>query len=206
MPTRDYLPRSDSQFVVWLENFAAKLETHALTLGFEDAVFTQAQNDLTALRAKLADVQTKKTSVASSVEAKEATLADVKKHVRDTVIITKRKSSYTQAIGEDLGIVAAEGIDVPTDLSTPEFQTTILPDKVRLDWTKGYSDGIVVQSKRGTETEYTTIGKDTRSPYDDERACLSPGVPEVRMYRIRYLVGDDEVGNWSNESRVVFAK
>ena len=205
MASKDYLPRIDSQFVIWLENFSTKLASHASTLGVAPADVSQFQTDLTTIRQKLSDVQTKKTSLDSSVESKEATLVEIAKRLRDAVVVIKRKSGYTDSIGADLGIISSSM--EPTDgLPKPEFQTTILPDKVRLDWVKGNSDGVVVQSKRGNEAEYTTLGRDTISPFDDERPCLTSGTPEMRMYRVRYLRGDDEVGDWSNESRVLFVK
>ena len=71
---------------------------------------------------------------------------------------------------------------------------------------KGEADGIVFQSKRANKTDYVTIGKDNISPFDDERPCLVPGVPELRWYRARYLLGDEEVGEWSKEVRVLFVK
>jgi len=206
MAGKDYLPRTDGQLIIWFENFAAKISTYAAALGISAAEVTQLQTDLTSLRTKLNDVQTAKTNLASAVETKGISLANITKRIRDTVVVLKRKSTYNDAIGADLGVIVATGTNIAIELPTPEFQATVLPDKVRLDWVKGESDGIVIQSKRGAEADYSTIGRDTMSPFDDERLCISPGTPEVRMYRIRYLSGDDEVGNWSNEARVLFVK
>ena len=201
-----HLPRIDGQFVIWLENFAGKIQTYAAALGIAPADAAQLQTDLTTIRSKLADVQTAKTSLASAVQAKEQAMADISKRIRDTVAVLKRKSAYTNTIGADLGIIGPSDGGEPAPLPVPEFQVTAMPDRVRLDWIKNYSDGIVIQCKRGNEIEFTTIGRDAISPYDDDRPCLTPGTPEVRIYRIRYLRGDNEVGEWSKEARILFVK
>jgi len=113
---------------------------------------------------------------------------------------------YREAIGEDLDIEpstdgrprAARIVEM-----RPTFQATVLPDKVRLDWVKGESDGVVVQCKRGAEANFSALDKDTKSPYDDGRRNLTPEQPETRIYRMRYLSGDQEVGAWSDEVRVL---
>ncbi len=45
----------------------------------------------------------------------------------------------------------------------PSFTASVMPDAVRLDWTKGVFDGVVVQSKRGNETAFTALDNDTVS-------------------------------------------
>ncbi|MDI6780047.1 MAG: hypothetical protein QME25_07655 [Bacteroidota bacterium] len=52
-------------------------------------------------------------------------------------------------------------------------------------------------------TTFTKLGKDTISPFEDNRRNSAPEIPEVRIYRMRYLKGDDEVGNWSDEVKIV---
>ena len=118
----------------------------------------------------------------------------------------KRHVAYTDAIGEDIGIVppaAGAPGSTASAVAKPGLQATILADKVRLDWVKGEWDGVVVQSKRGSETAFTTLGRDTVSPYEDARPGLTADTPESRTYRMRYLSGDEETGIWSDEVKVV---
>jgi hypothetical protein len=55
------------------------------------------------------------------------------------------------------------------------------------------------------ETEWTTIGFDTNSPYTDARAPLVAGQPENRRYRARYRDDDQPVGEWSDIIEVTAA-
>ena len=48
------------------------------------------------------------------------------------------------------------------------------------------------------ETAWTLLGQDNFSPYLDGRALLVAGQPEERRYRLRYLDGDELVGEYSD--------
>lgn len=205
MPVKDYLPRTEAAFSVWLQNFVTKLPTYVAALGITPAQVTQFQTDLTNTQAALNNVQAAKTSLQSVVQQKDTTLDGVMKRIRDAVVVMKRNANYTEVIGEDLGVIAAAGApgSTGTQVSKPVFQALALADKVRLDWVKGDSDGVVVQCKRGNETAFTTLGRDTVSPYDDERPNATADTPESRTYRMRYLSGDEETGIWSDEVKTM---
>ena len=205
MPIKDYLPRTEAGFIVWLQNFVTKLPAYVAALGITPAQVTQFQTDLTDTQTALNNVQASKTSLQSVVQQKDTTLDAVTKRIRDSVVVMKRNTSYTEVIGEDLGVVPAATLpgSTSTQVAKPTLQALVLADKVRLDWVKGASDGVVVQSKRGAEAGFTTLSRDTVSPYDDERLNLVTDTPETRTYRMRYLSGDEETGLWSDEAKVV---
>jgi hypothetical protein len=204
MTTKDYLPRPDAEFAVWLQSFTVKLPAHAVALNITPAEVTQFTNDAADVANKLTDLQNTKTTLQSLTQSKNVLFAEIEKRVRDKVIIIKHQSGYTETIGEDLGIVPpkALGKSASLDAVKPEFTAIVLPDMVRLDWLKSQFDGVVVQSKRGTETSFTFLDKDTKSPYEDTRHNINPDVHEARTYRMRYLVKDQEVGLWTDEVKV----
>ncbi|MBS4027739.1 MAG: hypothetical protein KGZ58_03785 [Ignavibacteriales bacterium] len=205
MANRNFLPRTDAQLNFWLNNFAAKIGNFAADVGITPEQVTQFETDKTNLAMRLNDVQTKKTAYQSSVTEKDAVKEAIVKRIRDAAVMIKRHTNYTDTMGEDLGIVPPEIPGVPggTENAMPEFQAVELPDRIRLDWLKDIFDGVIVQCKRGNETTFTTLGTDMTSPYEDTRANLSIGVPEIRYYRMRYILKDEEVGQWSDEKRVV---
>ena len=55
-----------------------------------------------------------------------------------------------------------------------------------------------VESRRNHETEWTVLGDDRYSPFDDTRAALKSGESETRYYRMRYLKKDEVVGEYSD--------
>ncbi|MBS4026989.1 MAG: hypothetical protein KGZ58_00010 [Ignavibacteriales bacterium] len=205
MSQRNFLPTTDAQLNFWLNNFAAKIGGFATELNITPEQVTQFETDKTNLATRLDDVQTKKTAYKSAVAVKDDVRDAIVKRIRDAAVVIKRHTNYAVSMGEDLGIVPPEipGIPGGTENAMPEFQAVELPDRIRLDWVKDIFDGVIIQCKRGNETTFTTLGTDTISPFEDMRANLSIGVPEIRYYRMRYLLKDEEVGQWSDEKKVV---
>ena len=197
MSSKDYYPKSEGDVMPWLENFNKKLPSYAATLGIPSTTVTQMQTESTDAGQKIKDAAAAKNTWQSAVSAKTDALAQVEKHVRDQVVVFKRNANYTEAIGLDLGVIGPSQTQISDDVlnnAKPDFTATVLPDAVRLDWTKGLFDGVVVHCKRGAETAFTMLDKDTISPYEDDRQNVTKDVPETRIYRMRYLYGDDEVG------------
>ncbi|MBS4027977.1 MAG: hypothetical protein KGZ58_04990 [Ignavibacteriales bacterium] len=204
MTNTDYIPRTNAEFVVWLNNVVNKVPNHAATLGITNDQITQLQNDLQESTAKLNELNGLKATLQSLTQIKNEVFRKARKHARDIGILSKRSEAFTDAIGEDLGIIPPKPpLAKGDDEIKPEFVATVLTDGIRIDWTKDRYSGVVIQSRRGAETENATLDKDTQPPYEDKRKNLAPNVPEARYYRIRYLDGDVEIGNWSDEVRVV---
>lgn len=108
----------------------------------------------------------------------------------------------TEAVQKLLGIVSPPGPTggVVTLLGqvAPKAKTACLPNgEVRIEFVRGDSDGVVVESRRGEEPEWMHLAVDRFSPYVDTRPPLRPGQPEKREYRLRYLDEDDPVGPYS---------
>ncbi len=220
MPT--WLPTREADRLVWLQNYALKLGVHVGTAGIvagdvtlaeglrdsyqwiinrSDQINT-AKQDLNEWKRIFSDgpvgtplgafpaapVYPAAPAFAPDAGA-FAQLVALAERIRNT-------AGYTTAIGEDLGIVPpASDADV---LGDPTFTAVALPNsEVRLDWVKSSSDGVIVESQRAGETTWTNLGTDRFSPFVDGRPPLVDGQPEVRRYRLRYLDGDDPVGNYS---------
>ena len=224
-----YLPNSESDQLTWMTNFAAKLTVHAPTVSVtaaelaavqaDVAFLTYLQRDLLPLyRTKAQEVTAYKElirngppgSPAGTLPAAPAppkvpatVLPGVMPRFASLVQRIKKAPGFNQAIGADLGILAATPRAVGIDDSKPEFTTTVLPgSQVRLDWVKGKLDGVRVESKRGAETEWTRLDDDRYSPYTDTRPPLQAGQSETRAYRLRYLKKDESVGAFSDVAMV----
>ena len=111
----------------------------------------------------------------------------------------KAHPNYNEAIGDLLQINAPEAERISPETAKAKGEATALSDGVvRIDWTKGNFDGVEIQSQRGDETVWTNLGRDFRSPFEDSREALEANKPEERRYRLRYLIDDKPVGDWSD--------
>jgi hypothetical protein len=132
----------------------------------------------------------------------------------DLVQTIKNSPAYTDAIGEDLGIVApaagGSGIspDAAPDHSVPVVRLEIVQGAtqqgVRVSFVKHGHMGVWIESRRaGGAWEFLAI--DTDSPYLDERALLTAGQPEVREYRVRFWDKGTPNGDWTDIAKITVA-
>ena len=70
---------------------------------------------------------------------------------------------------------------------------------VEITFNKSKSEGVNIYCLRPGDAASTFLARDTASPYVDNRPLLVPGKPEVREYRAIYVLGDAEIGDFSNE-------
>ena len=109
----------------------------------------------------------------------------------------KASQNYTEAIGEDLGIIGDES-DFDALTYKPEIKGKSVPGGARVTFTKKGVDGIDFQSRPKGSTTWEKLAFDSQSPYIDTRPPRSPGVPEEREYRGRGVISDVEIGEWSD--------
>jgi len=103
--------------------------------------------------------------------------------------------NYTEAIGQDLGIVGTTDIGAPK----PELTARDLGfGQAEVDSTKDIYDGVDLYGQVGNEMVWTYLGRDNFPPYVDNRALKVPGQPEERRYRAKFVKNDVQVGDWSD--------
>ena len=227
MANTDYLPKTDSDLLVWFNNFRSKFGVYGLTLGFNAADVTGLNDDynMLAFVTNAAEAIRNESQARTSYKnvLRDGPLGTVQPtlptipplpvpatvvapgiipRLRNMVQRLKTHAGYTESIGNDLGIIATAP-SAPAPGSKPTANLTAEPGSaVRIDWVKGGFDRVLVESQRGGEAVWTSLGTDSRSPYTDTRDPLQPGVPEVRRYRLRYVKDDLPAGDYSNTMTV----
>ena len=226
MGTVDYLPNGDEDLVAWFDNFQAKLPEHAPALGLTTGEVTASGSDSESLRFALEMVRVFRAemrertafknllrdgpggSAAPAVPTVPAMVAPaviaapgIVPRLRALVQRIKTHPGYSAVMGQDLGIIAPPDAARTGDRNSakPTAKGRPLPGGVvEIAWRKQGFTGVAVESQRGDESLWTGLGIDLFSPFRDNRALAVPGVPEVRRYRFRYLVGDNPVGQFSD--------
>ena len=70
------------------------------------------------------------------------------------------------------------------------------------DWIKGRMEGIIIYGSYNGTT-WVEIGRDLKSPFEDTRSNLQPGVAEARYIKMRYMKNDQPIGLESDVVKVV---
>ena len=130
--------------------------------------------------------------------APEPVAAGIFARVRELVRKIKLSASYTDDLGQALGIIGSEPeAKIAQDDSMPILAGKIVAGNVQIKYTRGEHDGIKLESKRGTETKFILLDKINKPTYSDKRPNLVEGQPEKREYRAWFFKGDEVVGQVS---------
>ena len=103
----------------------------------------------------------------------------------------------------------AEAIGFRVHHVTPDPQTmkpiisevTPTLEAIIIDWVKSDMEGVFIYGSYDGN-KWTKIGRDTRSPYEDERKNLSDK-PEDRYYKLRYIKNDKPIGLESDVAKIL---
>ncbi len=193
----DYIPKHIDELDTWEETFLTNLATVGGALGLQAGEIAILAAKVTAHRDAYAVQKNLEQQYEGAVEQTNI-LKDIAisgtDGVRLTVTRIKTNSAYTEALGDQLGII---GEEISTDV--PNMKPVLILTKqasggVSAKFKKLGADAVEIRSKRGNETSFTFLARDTNSPYPDNRENLVPGVPEKREYIGIYVIKDQLVG------------
>ena len=191
--TNDFIPGSYGDLEDFFDVYGPGLTKYGLTFGL---TLVEIDANLALINKCIAD----HTDSEAAKAASKAATAKFKLSRKDAVTairsIAKRikpHPGYTEEIGKEMGIVGEESTYNPEEMK-PELKVVLDAGIPMINFVKSYSDGVNIYSKRGDETEFTFLARDTVSPYLDNRPNLIQGVPEIRRYNAYYIFKDEEHG------------
>lgn len=190
-----YMPRSDGDLLIWLDNFSKQIATYGATVGVDAAGVKALQDRCAGITAAVSDDEKAyaawRSAVAHSAAVKDASL----RAMAEVIAHLDTHPRCTDATRAALRITAPQAPSLPVALSEHKVAFTLeaLPGRVVVRWRKGPLEGVNVYGQREKETEWALLARDNRPPYDDLRPVAQPGASEVRRYRLVGVVNDQEV-------------
>ena len=229
MKRNTYFPIRQNDQVVWLVNFANKLPGYATALGLSTAQVNAAVADaqwlvyvmaawLGAARAwslactnavTLAQNGDGTTLMALPVFTAPAFpdgVTPVNTGALDRIFALvqtiKDSGRCDDSIASDLGIIGTEKAAPDFETLQPRFKVSRVATGVFLDWgwdgNAAFLDMIEFQVDRGTG--FVFLANDTTPGYTD--TAPQPSVLTKWKYRAIFRVGDQQVGQWSNDMSI----
>ena len=191
MSLSDYIPRTDDSLSLWLANFKTKLAIHAATVGVTPADLAIYQSECDTLVAAITTVDQARANLKQLVSSKDGTRSDTVGNIRSLAARIKTNAAYTEAIGNDLGIIgSATVIDYAN--AKPALTVSTSGGQVIVVFKKGPSNGVKLYGRRGSEANFSFLALDTHSPYHDNRPNVVANTPELREYYAFFIDNFDE--------------
>lgn len=227
MAHRSYLPASESALIIFLGLLAAKLALHAMAIGVTVEQLKLTQRDIAyclwimqywnpaiqqyALEATIyknmimngADPLTHPLPVPPNFDlAPEACPPGALTRLANLIQRIKLSDGYTDAIGQDLGIISTEDTTVrPVTQLTIAVERNQGLERVKVLFTKYEHHGISLESRRNNGAwEFLCIAM--TKPCYDERPLLDGATPEVREYRATWWDNGSAHGDFSPVQRI----
>jgi len=214
---KTYLPRTEADRVIWLNNFASKISAYASEFGIsaDDVLLIKAMAliyayiiTLLAYSRSFTKALTEfknKLSIAPNgtvlgplplydpATAPPLTQSGIFTFISGIVKRIKGQTTiYTETIGIELRIIGEETIFVPDDYKANGKATT-MPHYVKIEFDKAHIEAVDIYSNPvdGTDvTVFEKIATSLHSPYHDTR----PGHAGMRNYKIMGVIHDVEIG------------
>lgn len=229
MKKSKYLPGTDEGKVIWLNNFAGKLQNHAATLGISQEQITSVQNDAQMISYIVNEVNRFKNGLAERVGYKDILVngngseppapAPVYQNIAPPTVVPfgvitrvsrmvkhiKSSENYNDAIGNDLGVIGSESDERTADMK-PLLNVRLHAGKPVIEWKKGQADSIDLYVNRGDGRGYTYLANDMSPDYTDELALPPDAKMAEWKYKGIYRIKDEQVGTFSDEVAVIVKK
>jgi len=233
MPTEKeyYIPDTDSGKADLLGNFALKIPIYATALNVTAAQVTSYQDDAAMFRYMVTMQEVVKTFKQDVTSYKNflrdgergpprsepvpvfptlpAPPTTVNKGIFDRfrrgVANIKSESAYTNAMGEDLGIVGDEQTFNVHNMK-PVLKSRLELGHPVILWTKGHADSIDIYVNRNDGAGEVYLVNDTHPDYTDTYPLPTGAGSASWDYRAAYKVGDDQVGHFSDVMKVAVRK
>ena len=228
--TVNYMPNGDNDRGIWTNNFKTKIGTHATTLGITAAEVTNIQKDadmylyiinmLEAYKQTVNNITSYKNLLKHAVgqqhlgaipsapvltTAPAMVTEGVFDRISKLVKRIKAHVNYTDAIGNDLGIIApTQTIDVNS--MQPDLKVILDAGRPHIKCSKGYADAIDLYVDRKDGTGFTLIGRLLKLDYIDVVGLPANTVLAEWSYKAMYVIGNDNVGLMSPLVSVVVKK
>lgn len=199
----DYIPKKDSEKVIWNNNLRTRLEAEGAELGLSAEEIADAQKECDANSNAILANDKAQTAAKTAKATKDTQLRKGEKILREGIRRVKADKNYTQAIGKSWGII---GEDPTVDFATyhPKIKATVMPGLVRIDFIKDKLSGVNIYSRLSGEQTWVKLAYDSYTPYNDSRPLANAGVPEHREYMAIGVIRDEQVTQQSSIIEAIF--
>lgn len=226
-----FIPQSDADKGIWLNNFTSKLSVHATTLNVTPAELTSVQKDNTMFQYIINLMETYRQNLSNltgyknmlkravgtqhigalpvlpTLPAAPATVPEgIFERITQLIARFKNTTGYTDNIGSDLGVIvpAAEEIDVAT--LQPDLTVKLNVGRPHIKWKKGYSDALDLYVDRDDNLGFVLVGRLLKNEYIDIASLAAGKIFDEWSYKGVYVISDTQVGLFSKVTPVLLKK
>jgi hypothetical protein len=193
----DFFPQKRSERYKWLKNISKNAQAEAAKIGAPPTDGTALKDAADAILGKM-DATDAASRALDGARLSEQTDMDANMAViRSIVRNWKTLSGYPSSGSEAVLAIKGGSAPVAGHDYKPVIHLTIEAGKVRLGFEKKGAEGLRFYG-RVNGGAWERLGEDYHPPYFDTRPLAQAGVPEIREYKARAILHDEEIGEDSD--------
>jgi hypothetical protein len=202
--TNSFFPKTDAALVVWASNYKEKINANATALGLSPEQVATEVGYCNNLIEAITAVNNQKKAFKAMVDSKNVAIETQGGALRVEISRHKMAVAYTEAIGQDLGIVSSHlGFDA--NVYKPKLVTESFAGYIRIKYRKNGVDGINIYHRKKGTSNWVFLARTTKSPFDDRIVPASTAQPEHWEYRAFGVIDDAEIGIASDIVEAVYS-
>lgn len=202
--TSDFVPRQRNDRRPWLQGISDNIVAEAVKFGGAPADATAAKGFADLLLGKMDATDAASTALDGARNVERTTQTSVMAQLRAFFRNWKTLAGWAGSGSEAVLKAKGTSTDLDTSAYKPVLTVTIETGFVRLDFDKLGVDAMAIYSRLHSTDPFVRLAIDTEAPYLDTRPLAQAGVPEVREYMGRGMLGDEEIGLDSDIVRIAF--
>lgn len=208
---RNYVPKPDTDFVAWMNNFLTVLNANLGTFGLVAADLTPLTNARNDFQTKLGAFQSAQITLRTTSEAKKDSRDTAERLFRQMAQRISRHPNMTDALRAQLGLTVPRprrrrgvgpeipGVRLEVDAGRVIIHFGTNPDDERFNGKPEWAIGANIYIREESESAYRLLAFDTASPYLWEYR----GAPKRFYFRVAYRgVREQDEGTPSPEEVV----
>jgi hypothetical protein len=120
----------------------------------------------------------------------------------------KKHPAYTKQMGEEMGIEGPDQVLSPADKAAMKPLINLIlaaGGQPLVEWKKGNASALEIWVDRGDGHGFIFLTIDSVPDYLDTFQLPAPGASAVWKYKAIYRIGDERVGQWSDETKFTVA-
>ena len=209
MPRRDYVPQDESSLAQWATNLStqAGVGANSTAMGWGSSA-SNVSNAATAIVGAVETKEAARQAYLAAVAAQDTIIADSLGVIRPMVAQGKKEPTATEAIQKTLGVWGAE-IDFDPQTYKAVIRAVMAAGngtlQIKFAKALGELDAVNLYSRKVGQTAWTMVCTMVRSPFLCHVNLTTPGQPENLEVRVRGVVGNDEIGLFSDTVAVTVA-
>jgi hypothetical protein len=207
MIRKDYIPQDENNLSAWGANLQtqAVVTANSTAMGWGSSasqVAAAAGQIVAAVAAKEAGRQ----AFLAVNAAQDLIIANAEKVIRPLVAQGKKEPTATEAIQKLLGVWGAEvDFDPQTYKAELREAKAVGNSSLQIKFAKalGELDAANLYLRKAGQVEWKMVATMVRSPFIYHVTLTTPGTPESCEVRVRGVVGNDEIGQFSDAVAVL---